>query len=106
VFVSFASDSGIRFSAYFYDVKADKTVKHTVSGWVTGDDGVSQATILMPSSGVQLRVGSFNDFLAVIPNGQEAEYQGLLDAKIEDMKKASANAVAEKAAATAEKTGA
>jgi hypothetical protein len=98
VFVSFASDSGIRYSAHFYDIKADKVVKHTVSGWVTGDDGVSQATILMPSSGVQLRVGSFNDFLAVIPNGQEAEYQGLLDAKIEDLKKA--------ASAVAEKTGA
>jgi len=98
MFVSFASDSGIRFSAHFYDIKADKVVKHTVSGWVTGDDGVSQATILMPSSGIQLRVGSFNDFLAVIPNGQEAEYQGLLDEKIENLKKA--------AAAVAEKTGA
>ena len=98
MFVSFASDSGIRFSAHFYDIKADKVVKHTVSGWVTGDDGVSQATILMPSSGIQIRVGSFNDFLAVIPNGQEAEYQGLLDEKIENLKKA--------AAAVAEKTGA
>ena len=98
MFVSFQNDSGIRFSAHFYDIKADKVVKHTVSGWVTGDDGVSQATILMPSSGIQLRVGSFNDFLAVIPNGQEAEYQGLLDEKIENLKKA--------AAAVAEKTGA
>jgi hypothetical protein len=99
MFVSFASDSGIRFSAHFYDIKADKVVKHTVSGWVTGDDGVSQATILVPSTGMQVRVGQFDDFIAVIPNGKEDEYQGLLDAKIEDMKKrASASAVAEKQA--------
>jgi len=90
MFVSFQNDSGIRFSAHFYDVKTDKVVKHPVSGWVTGDDGVSQATILVPATGMQIRVGQFDDFLAVIPNGKEDEYQGLLDAKIDAMKKASA----------------
>jgi hypothetical protein len=88
MFVNFQNDSGIRFSAHFYDIKADKVVKHPVSGWVTGDDGVSQATILVPSSGVQIRVGSFDDFLAVIPNGKEEEYQALVDAKVEALKKA------------------
>jgi hypothetical protein len=90
MFVSFQNDSGIRFSAHFYDVKTDKVVKHTVSGWVTGDDGVSQATILVPATGMQIRVGQFDDFLAVVPNGKEDEYQALLDAKIDAMKKASA----------------
>ena len=87
MFVSFQNDSGIRFSAHFYDIKADKVVKHTVSGWVTGDDGVSQATILVPATGMQVRVGAFNDFLAVIPNGEEDEHQPLIDAKIAELKK-------------------
>ena len=87
MFVNFAVDNGIRFSAHFHDIKTGQTVKHPVSGWVTSDDGVSQATILVPASGVQLRVGQFNDFLAVIPNGQEEQYQALLDAKIAEMQK-------------------
>ena len=57
MFTSFAIDNGIRFTAHFYDAKADKVETRPVSGWVTGDDGVSQATVLVPEQGLQLRVG-------------------------------------------------
>jgi hypothetical protein len=90
VFVSFATDSGIRFDAHFYDVKADKIETRSVTGWVTGDDGLSQATVLVPDSGIQVRVGAFQNFLAVVPKGQEEAHQPLIDAKIAELKKASA----------------
>jgi hypothetical protein len=86
MFVSFQNDSGIRFSAHFYDAKADKVETRAVTGWVTGDDGLSQATVLVPESGLQVRVGAFGNFLAVVPNGKEAEHQPLLDAKIAALK--------------------
>ena len=92
MFVSFASDSGIRFSAHFYDASSDKVETRPVSGWVTGDDGISQATVLVPEQGLQLRVGQIQGFLAVVPNGQEKEHQPLLDAKVEALKKALAEA--------------
>lgn len=88
MFVNFAIDNGIRFTAHFYDVKSDKHSTRPVSGWVTGDDGISQATVLVPDAGLQLRVGQFSDFVAVIPNGQEKEHQPLIDAKVTAMKKA------------------
>jgi len=87
VFVSFASDSGIRFDAHFYDAQTDKVETRSVTGWVTGDDGISQATVLVPDQGLQLRVGAISNFLAVVPRGQEKEHQPLLDAKIEMLKK-------------------
>jgi hypothetical protein len=92
VFVSFQNDSGIRFDAYFYDVKADRTEVRSVTGWVTGDDGLSQATVLVPESGIQVRVGAFQNFLAVVPKGKEEEHKALLDAKIEALKKVSETA--------------
>jgi hypothetical protein len=82
MFVSFQNDSGIRFSAHFYDAQTEKVETRPVTGWVTGDDGHSQATVLIPESGFQIRVGAFGNFLAVVPNGKEAEHQPLLDAKI------------------------
>jgi hypothetical protein len=88
VFVSFATDSGIRFSAHFYDASSDKVETRPVSGWVTGDDGISQATVLVPEQGLQLRVGQIQGYLAVVPNGQEKEHQTFLDAKVEALKKA------------------
>ena len=88
MFVSFQNDSGIRFSAHFYNPASDKVETRPVSGWVTGDDGVSQATILVADQGLQLRVGQIQGFLAVIPNGQDAEHKELLDAKVEALKKA------------------
>ena len=92
MFVSFASDSGIRFSAHFYDASSDKVETRPVSGWVTGDDGISQATVLVPEQGLQLRVGQIQGFLAVVPNGQEKEHQAFLDAKVESLKKVIAEA--------------
>ena len=92
MFVSFATDSGIRFSAHFYDASSDKVETRPVSGWVTGDDGISQATVLVPEQGLQLRVGQIQGFLAVVPNGQEKEHQAFLDAKVESLKKALAEA--------------
>ena len=92
MFVSFANDSGIRFTAHFYDASSDKVETRPVSGWVTSDDGVTQATVLVPVPGVQLRVGQIDGFLAVIPNGQEKEHQALLDAKVEAFRKAAAEA--------------
>jgi hypothetical protein len=90
VFVSFATDSGIRFDAHFYDVKTDKVETRSVTGWVTGDDGLSQATVLVPDSGIQVRVGAFQNFLAVVPKGQEETHQALLDAKVAEMKRVAA----------------
>jgi hypothetical protein len=87
MFVNFAIDSGIRFTASFYDAATDKVETRIVTGWVTGDDGISQATVLVPESGVQVRVGAFSNFLAVIPNGKETEHQPLIDAKVEAMRK-------------------
>lgn len=97
MFVSFASDSGIRFSAHFYDAKEDKVEVRPVSGWVTGDDGITQATVLISESGLLLRVGSISNFLAVIPNGQESDFKGLLDAKTVAFKEAAAKATEAKA---------
>jgi hypothetical protein len=88
MFVSFQNDSGIRFSAHFYNPASDKVETLSVTGWVTSDDGISQATILVPDQGLQLRVGQIQGFLAVIQNGQEAEHKELLDAKVEALKKA------------------
>jgi hypothetical protein len=99
VFVSFASDSGIRFTAHFYDSVLDLTETRSVTGWVTGDDGISQATVLIPDQGLQIRVGQIQGFLAVVPNGREKEYQPLLDTKIENLKKQSAEATAAPAGA-------
>ena len=96
MFVSFASDSGIRFDAHFYDAQTDKVETRPVTGWVTGDDGISQATVLVPDQGLQLRVGAISNFLAVVPKGQEKEHQALLDAKVEAFRKqVSAKAVTE-----------
>lgn len=97
MFVSFASDSGIRFDALFFDVKTDRMETRDVTGWVTGDDGLSQATVLVPDSGVQVRVGAFQNFLAVIPKGQLEQYQAFIDAKVETLKRASAPAPAAEA---------
>jgi len=88
VFVSFQNDSGIRFSAHFYNPVGDKVETRSVTGWVTSDDGISQATILVADQGLQLRVGQIQGFLAVIQNGQEAEHKELLDAKVAALKKA------------------
>jgi len=88
VFVSFQNDSGIRFSAHFYTPATDTVETRPVTGWVTSDDGISQATILVPDQGLQLRVGQIQGFLAVVPNRKEEEYQSLLDAKVEAIKKA------------------
>lgn len=101
MFVNFAIDNGIRFTAHFYDSVLDKVETRPVSGWVTGDDGISQATVLVPDQGLQLRVGQIQGFLAVVPNGQEKEYQPLLDVKVEAFKKAGAEAAAQKAMAEA-----
>lgn len=96
MFVNFAIDNGIRFTAHFYDASSDKVETRPVSGWVTGDDGISQATVLVPTQGLQLRVGQIDGFLAVVPNGQEKEHQPLLDAKVEAIRKqASAKAIAQ-----------
>jgi hypothetical protein len=92
VFVSFATDSGIRFDAHFYDTQTGKVETRSVTGWVTGDDGLSQATVLVPDNGVQVRVGAFQNFLAVVPKGKEEEHKALLDAKIEALKKVSETA--------------
>ena len=92
MFVSFAIDNGIRFTAHFYDSQADKVETRPVSGWVTSDDGISQATVLVPDQGLQLRVGQIQGFLAVVPNGQEDAHKALLDAKVENLKKAIAEA--------------
>lgn len=100
MFVSFSVDNGIRFTAHFYDVKTNARNTRPVSGWVTSDDGVSQATVLVPDAGVQLRVGQFSDFIAVVPNGKEEEHEPLLNTKIEAVKKAVAEAAAQKAVAT------
>ena len=86
MFVSFASDSGIRFDAHFYDAPTDKVEARPVVGWVTGDDGLSQACILVPDSGLQVRVGSFSNFLAVVPKGQEEQHKALIDAKVAALK--------------------
>lgn len=99
MFVSFQNDSGIRFSAHLYDAVMDKVEVRPVTGWVTGDDGLTQATILVADQGLQLRVGQIQGFLAVIPNGKEAEHQELLDVKVEALKKVVAQAAAEKAIA-------
>ena len=90
MFVSFATDSGIRFDAHFYDPQTDKVETRSVTGWVTGDDGLSQATVLVPESGIQVRVGAFQNFLAVVPKGQEEAHQALLDAKVAEMKRVAA----------------
>lgn len=96
MFVNFAIDNGIRFTAHFYDSVLDKVETRPVSGWVTGDDGISQATVLVPNQGLQLRVGQIDGFLAVTPNGQDKEHQPLLDAKVEAIRKqVSAKAVTE-----------
>lgn len=96
MFVNFSLDNGIRFTAHFYDASSDKVETRPVSGWVTGDDGISQATVLVPDQGLQLRVGQIQGFLAVVPNGQEKEHQPLLDAKVEAIRKqVSAKAVTE-----------
>lgn len=102
MFVSFQNDSGIRFSAHLYDSVMDKVEVRPVTGWVTGDDGLTQATILVADQGLQLRVGQIQGFLAVIPNGKEAEYQELLDVKVEALKKA----IAEQKAASVAKPSA
>lgn len=102
MFTSFAIDNGIRFTAHFYDASSDKVEKRVVTGWVTGDDGLSQATVLIPDQGIQLRVGQIQGFLAVVPNGQEELHQPLLDAKVEALRKqVSAKAVTEAASAPA-----
>lgn len=88
MFTSFAIDNGIRFTAHFYDASSDKVETRVVTGWVTGDDGISQATVLIADQGIQLRVGQIQGFLAVVPNGQEELHQPLLDAKVENLKKA------------------
>ena len=96
MFVSFATDSGIRFDAHFYDAQTDKVETRPVTGWVTGDDGITQATVLVPEQGLQLRVGAISNFLAVVPKGQEKEHQAILDAKVEAFRKqVSAKAVTE-----------
>lgn len=82
MFVNFSIDNGIRFTAHFFNTQTDAVETRVVTGWVTGDDGVSQATVLVPESGVQVRVGAFANFLAVVPNGQEEQHQALLDAKV------------------------
>ena len=88
MFVHFAIDNGIRFTAHFFNAQTDTVETRVVSGWVTGDDGLSQATVLVPESGLQVRVGAFQNFLAVVPNGQEEAHQALIDAKVEAMRKA------------------
>ena len=87
MFASFAIDNGIRFTAHFYDAQNDKTETRVVSGWVTGDDGISQATVLIPDQGIQLRVGQIQGFLAVTPNGQDEAHAALLEAKVAQYKK-------------------
>ena len=87
MFTSFAIDNGIRFTAHFYDPVLDKTETRVVTGWVTGDDGISQATILVADQGIQLRVGQVQGFLAVVPNGQEEAHAALLEAKGQQFKK-------------------
>lgn len=87
MFTSFASDSGLRFDAYFYDPKADKLESRDVTGWVTGDDGLSQATVLVYETGTQVRVGLFGNFLGVLPKGQLEQHRAFLDAKVEAVKK-------------------
>lgn len=87
MFTSFAIDNGIRFTAHFYDAQNDKTETRVVSGWVTGDDGISQATVLIPDQGIQLRVGQIQGFLAVTPNGQDEAHAALLEAKVQQYKK-------------------
>lgn len=87
MFVSFANDSGIRFTAHFYDPVADTTETRAVTGWATSDDGVSQATVLIPDQGIQVRVGAVTGFLAVVPNGAEEAHKGLLEAKVAQYKK-------------------
>jgi hypothetical protein len=87
MFTSFAIDNGIRFTAHFYDAQNDKTETRVVSGWVTGDDGISQATVLIPDQGIQLRVGQIQGFLAVTPNGQDEAHAALLEAKVAQYKK-------------------
>ena len=94
MFTSFAIDNGIRFTAHFYDAQNDRTETRVVSGWVTGDDGISQATVLIPDQGIQLRVGQIQGFLAVTPNGQDEAHAALLEAKVEALRKQTAEAKA------------
>lgn len=102
MFVNFAIDNGIRFTAHFYDSVLDKVETRPVSGWVTGDDGISQATVLVPDQGLQLRVGQIQGFLAVVPNGQEDAHRALLDIKLENLKKAIAESKNKTPAASTE----
>lgn len=88
MFTSFASDSGLRYDAYFFDAKADKLEARDVTGWVTADDGLSQATVLVYETGTQVRVGLFGNFLAVLPKGQLEQHRAFLDARIEALKSA------------------
>lgn len=92
MFTSFTSDSGLRFDAYFYDAKNDRLEAREVTGWVTGDDGLSQATVLVYETGTQARVGLFGNFLGVLPKGQLEQHRAFLDAKIETLKQALAPA--------------
>lgn len=94
MFTSFALDNGIRFTAHFYDPVMDKVETRIVTGWVTGDDGLSQATVLIPDQGIQLRVGQIQGFLAVVPNGQEDAHRLLLDTKVETLRRQLAEAKA------------
>ena len=94
MYVSFATDSGIRFDAHFYDAQTDKVETRPVTGWVTGDDGITQATVLIPDQGIQLRVGQIQGFLAVTPNGQDEAHAALLEAKVEALRKQAAEAKA------------
>ena len=95
MFVNFAIDNGIRFTAHFYDAAADKVETRVVSGWVTSDDGISQATVLVPESGLQVRVGAFQNFVAVTPNGQDEAHKPLIEAKVAALREAAAKAKAE-----------
>lgn len=88
MFVAFQNDSGIRFSAHFFDPATESVEVRSVTGWVTGDDGITQATVLVPEQGLQLRVGLFGNFLAVVPNGEEAKYEALLEARKAALRKA------------------
>lgn len=92
MFTSFASDSGLRYDAYFFDPKTDRLEGREVTGWVTGDDGLTQATVLVYETGTQVRVGVFGNFLGVLPKGQLEQHQSFLDAKIAALKSATAPA--------------
>lgn len=96
MFTSFASDSGLRYRAVFFDAKEDKTVEREVIGWIMHDNGAAQAGVLVHESGMIVPVQSFGNFLCVRLAGTEGlkDAQPIIDAGIAKLKASSVKAEA------------